>query len=174
MSRIADEMHPAALPGCSRQHPSPDRVDETGVRVGDHQPPLRPQPSRDEAAEECHPARARSSVVTRSRPRISRSPSPSTPVATTSANVHDPASLSHLLGAACPQDVGVGTGVQGPVAKLGDLVVEGLRKLGDLGLGDPVDAHLAHDVVDSARRDALHVALGDDRDESTFGSASRL
>ena len=62
-------------------------------------------------------------------------------------------------------DVGVGPGVERTVAELGHLRVQVLRKLGDLGLGDPLDAHGPHEIVDPTRRDAFDVGLADHRGE---------
>jgi hypothetical protein len=54
---------------------------------------------------------------------------------------HHPATLSDLVEQGVQPDIGVGPGVEGPVAELGHLLVEVLRQLGDLGLGHAVDAH---------------------------------
>ena len=68
-------------------------------------------------------------------------------------------------------DVGVGPGIEGPVAELGHLGVEVLGQLGDLGLRHPVDAHRRHQVVDPPGRDALDVGLADHADQGLFGPA---
>jgi hypothetical protein len=86
----------------------------------------------------------------------------------------DPATLAHLVEERVEPDVGVGAGVEWTVAKLRDLLVEVLRELRDLGLGDPVDSHRLHEIVDATRRDAFDVGLADDRDERLFDAPARL
>jgi hypothetical protein len=89
-------------------------------------------------------------------------------------HVDDPASLSDLLGEGVHPDVGVGTGIEGSVAKGGHRLVQGLRQLGDLGLGDPGDPHRLHHVVDPAGGDPFDVALGDHGHQGPFRPPSGL
>jgi len=71
-------------------------------------------------------------------------------------------------------EIGVGADVEGSVSELRHALVEVLREEGDLGLGHPVDAHRAHEIVDASRGDAFDVGLADDRDERLLDSAARL
>jgi hypothetical protein len=89
-------------------------------------------------------------------------------------HVHDPALLPDLLGQGVDQHVGVGAGVEGPVAELLDLDVEALGQGADLGLGDPVDAHGPDDVIHPPGRHPLHVALGHHRHQRLLRPPARL
>lgn len=72
--------------------------------------------------------------------------------------------LAHLVEQGVQPDLGVRPLVQGTIAELGDLDVEVLRELGDLGLGHAVDAHRSHEVVDSSGGDPFDICLADHRD----------
>jgi hypothetical protein len=89
-------------------------------------------------------------------------------------HLHDPATLSHFLGQGVDPDVGVGTSVERAVAEGGHCLVQGLRQLGDLGLGDAFDPHRPDHVVDSSGGDPFHVALGDHGHEGPLGPTMGL
>src|SRR5208283_3456208 len=86
----------------------------------------------------------------------------------------DASALAHLVEQGVQPDIGVGAGVEGTVAELGDLDVEVLGELGDLALRHAVNAHGAHEVVDASGGDAFDVGLADDRDEGLLGAPPRL
>jgi len=88
--------------------------------------------------------------------------------------VRDPARLAALQRERVHPHVRVGALVERPGAEgLHDLV-ERLRELGDLGLGDAGDPERLDQSVDPSGGHALHVALGHDLDERPLGSATRL
>lgn len=74
---------------------------------------------------------APSSLDATCRPRISRCPSPLTPVATITDTVA-PTAFPDLVGQGVGGDECVWAGVQGPGAEVSDVVIELLGHLGDL------------------------------------------
>jgi hypothetical protein len=89
-------------------------------------------------------------------------------------HVHDPALLADPLGERVEEHVGVGPGVQRPVPERVHLLVQAGGESGHLGAGDALDAHGLDHVVHPAGRDALDVALGDNRREGPLGSPAGL
>jgi len=81
---------------------------------------------------------------------------------------HSPA-LANPLRHGVKGYVGVGPAVKGPVPEVGHHGVEALGHLRNRRAGDPLDAHGLDHVVDTAGRDALHVALGHHRHQGPLG-----
>ena len=138
VEHVAHEVDPAALPGWPRA--APRRWRRRGpVGVGDDEGHPG-QPPGHQAAQKRRPARPVLGGDEVETEDLSVAVGVH-PGGHDDRHVHDPAALAHLLGEGVEPDVGVGTGVEGTVAEGGHLLVEGLGELGDLGLGDPVDAH---------------------------------
>jgi len=89
-------------------------------------------------------------------------------------HVLDPAVLPHPLDQGVDPHVGVGAGVEGPVAEGLDHGVEGLGHLADLGLRQRLDAQGPGHVLHPAGGDSLQVALGHHRHQGPLGSAPGL
>ena len=75
------------------------------------------------------------------------------------AHLGDAALRAHPLGERVEPEVSVGAGVQGPAEETCDDRVELRADTRDLALGDALAAERAHEVVDAACGDALHVRL---------------
>ena len=136
---VPDEVDPAPLPAGPGQHRG-DGVDQALVGVGDNEGHPR-QPPGHQSPEESGPP---GSVLGGDEvdPQDLPVPVGVDPGGDNDGHVHDPATLSDLLGQGVHPEVGVGTGIEGPVRK--DVTVSSrICQLGDLGLGDagsiPID-----------------------------------
>ena len=89
-------------------------------------------------------------------------------------HVLDPAVLAHPLDQGVHPHVGIGTGVEGPVAERLDHGVEGAGHLRDLGLRQPLDAQGPGHVLHPPGGDALQVALGHHRHQRPLGPTAGL
>ena len=164
-------MGPAPLRGRTGQHDA-DRVLQPLVGIGD---------------DKCHPVEAASDETSQER-RPARSvlgaydiDAEDLPVAVCvhsrgddSRQGDETSALAHLVEQGVQPDLDVRPLVQGTIAELGDLDIEVLRELGDLGLGHAVDAHRSHEVVDSSRGDPFDICLADHRDEGLLGVPAGL
>ena len=164
-------MGPAALPGRARQGRRDGGL-EARVGVGDDQRHPGQAPG-DQAPQERHPAGA---VLGGDHVHAEDL---AVPVGVDAGgdgagDVDDAAPLADLLGQRVDPHVGVGPGVEGPVAERVDHLVEARGHLRDLGLGDPLDAHGLDQAVHPAGRHARHVALGHHRHQRLLGPAAGL
>ena len=87
--------------------------------------------------------------------------------------VAHPARLADPLDLGVQPQVRVGA-LQGPLAEDPDLLVQAAAQPGDLVLAQVVQAHLLHQPVDLAGRDAVDVGLLDHRDQGLLGPPARL
>ena len=158
-------MGPAPLPACPRKRRG-DRVDQTGMGVGDHQAHAG-ETSDHETPQERGPA---GSVLGRVHVKAQDLPGALRVHAGRDdhRHVHDPSALAHLLGERVQPHVGVRAGLE----RAGAEGLDGsqlLCHLRDPGLGDPLDPELANQALDPAGGDAADVALGHDLDEGALG-----
>jgi hypothetical protein len=89
-------------------------------------------------------------------------------------DIHDPAGLPALDRQRVHPDIGIRAGVQRPGPERRHLGVQGLGQLGDLRLGQTLDAQRRHQPLDPAGRHPTHRALGDHRDQRPLGPPARL
>ncbi len=89
-------------------------------------------------------------------------------------HVHDAARFADLLAERVQPHIRVRASIQRPVPERIDARVEALSELTHLRLRQARDPHRLGDVFHPARRNALHVALRDDRDHRLFRPPSRL
>ncbi len=161
----------AALPRGAGQHRT-DRVDEAGVGVGDDELDAG-QATGDQGTQEGQPAGAvlgggdvqaedLAVAVGVDADRDQR------------VHVDDAAALADLLGERVDPDERVRAGVQGPVAKGGDLLVQVLGHRADLGLRQLRHPEGLGELLHSAGGDTEQVGGGDHRDQGLFGPAAAL
>ena len=123
---VAHEVDPAPLPGRSGKHRC-DGVDQAAVGVGDHQLDAT-EPPGHQTAQEGRPARPvlGGDEVEAQDLAVSFGVDPG---GDDDGHVDDAPTFADLLGQGVDPDVGVGTGVEGAVAKGGHRLVEGLGQL---------------------------------------------
>jgi hypothetical protein len=87
---------------------------------------------------------------------------------------HDATGLAHPHGEGVEPEVGVGPAVERSGAEGGHLLVQALGHLRDRALRDALDAQGANEAVDTARGDALDVALSDHGHQGALSTAPAL
>jgi hypothetical protein len=169
--QVAHVVGPAALPARADQRRG-DGVDEAGVGVADDQRGAR-QASGDEAAQERQPPGA---VFGGDHVEAEDLPVPVgvDPDGDHDRDVDDPAALADLLGQGVHPHIGVGPGIEGPVAELGDGLVELGGHAGHLGLGKRLDSQGLHEPVDAPGGHTADIALGHHRDEGLLGPSAGI
>ena len=168
--QVAHEVGPTALPAGTGQE-RVDRLGQASVVVGDQLHAAEP------AAREVPEERPPGGLVLAREEVEAEDLAVAVGVHGTghdAGTADDAPALAHAHRQGVEPQVGIGAIVEGPGAEGGDLLVEAPRHLRDLALGDALDAEGLHEAIDTARRDAAHVALGDHGDEGALGTPAAL
>ena len=89
-------------------------------------------------------------------------------------HVHDAAGLADLVVERVEPEVRIGGRVEAPAAEGLDLGIEDRADAADLALADTAHAEGRHELLHTARRDAVDVGFLDDREQGLLGPPARL